>query len=74
MKEELRAETKRKIIERFLHVVMQENPSFYYAPTADIAREIHMKIKETFSRLPLEEQVLLRRLNVRDIEVILSLK
>lgn len=74
MKEELRAETKRKIIERFLHQIMQENPSYYYAPTADVAREIHLKIKETLSRLPLEEQLLLRRLSVRDVEVILSLK
>lgn len=74
MKEKLNADEKQKIINDFLHKVMQENPSYYYSPTTEIARAIHQKIQLEFNRLSIDEQILVKPLSVRDIEIILSIK
>ena len=74
MKEELKSEKKRKIINKFLHKIMQENPSYYYSPTTDIARAIHDKIKSEVNRLSIDDQILVKSLTTRQIEIILSIK
>ncbi|WP_434353692.1 hypothetical protein VH441_01320 [Psychrobacter sp. HD31] len=69
---ELEADKKRRIIHDYLYKVMELNPDLYYSSTAEVAREVHLMIKEHKNRMPVEEQALFRKLTVRDVEVILS--
>ena len=73
MSEQLTSVETRKIIDKFLEKVMQQNPDLYYSATTDVARMIHKEIKENINRLPIEEQVLVKKITTRDIEIILSL-
>lgn len=74
MAEVLNAAVKRQVIDRFLQQIMREHPDYYYAPTVDIARAIESRIKADFNRLSIEEQVLFKRITVRDIEILLSIQ
>lgn len=74
MKEKLISDEKRKLVNDFLRKVMDDNPDYYYSPTTEIAREIHNRISLEISRLPIDDQVLLKKIQVRDIEIILSYK
>ncbi len=62
----------RKIIKRFLMKLTQEEPQMYYATTSEVARSIQTMIKEHTNRLSVEEQALVRKLTMKDIEVMLG--
>lgn len=72
MIEESDAIKKRKIVSRFLAQLTREEPQMYYATTSEVARAIHMMIKEHTNRLDVEEQALIRRMTMKDIEVMLG--
>ncbi len=63
---------KRKIVKRFLMKLTQEEPQMYYATTSEVARSIHLMIKEHTNRLSVEEQALVRKMTMKDIEVMLG--
>ena len=72
MTEEHAANHKRKIIDKFIVKLTKDEPQMYYAPTAEIARNIHTMIKEHTNRLSVEEQALVRKMSIDDIKVMLG--
>lgn len=73
MAEKLDADKTKQLIERFMHNIMQDDSSYYYAPTIEVARAIHEKIQADMNQCLVEEQKLLQPLSVEDIQIILSL-
>ena len=73
MTEQLNSVEQRKIINNLLEQVMQNHPDVYYAPTTDVARMIHTRLQETLSRMSIEDQLLMKKVTTRDIEIMLSL-
>jgi BMFP domain-containing protein YqiC len=73
MTEQLNSVEKRKIINGLLEQVMQKHPDLYYSPTTEVARMVHEQLQSTMSRLPIEDQMLMKKVSVRDVEIILSL-
>lgn len=65
---------KRKIVNKFLVKLTQESPQMYYATTAEVARSIHVMIKEHTNRFSVEEQALVRRMTIEEIEALLGFK
>lgn len=65
---------KRKIINRFLIKLTKEQPQMYYATTSEISRSIHTMIKEHTNRLSVEEQALVRKMTVEEIEGLLGFR
>lgn len=63
---------KRKIVNRFLMQLTRDEPQMYYATTSQIARSIQTLIKEHTNRLSVEEQALVRKITMKDIEVMLG--
>ncbi len=63
---------KRKIINRFLVKLTKEEPQMYYATTSEISRSIHTMIKEHTNRLTVEEQALVRKITIEEIEALLG--
>lgn len=74
MTEENTSDEKRKIINRFLTKLTKEQPQMYYATTSEISRSIHTMIKEHTNRLSVEEQALVRRISVEEIEGLLGFR
>lgn len=72
MAEELGVQKRDKVIQRFLSQLTKQHPELYYAPTSQIAREIHKEIQNKLNTLDFEEQVQVKRLSAHDIEVILG--
>ena len=72
MTEEHASTQKRKIIDRFLIKLTKEEPQMYYAPTSEVARSIHMMIKEHTNRLSVEEQALIRHMTLEEIQGMLG--
>lgn len=72
MTEEHAADEKRKIINRFLTTLTKEQPQMYYATTSEVSRSIYTMIKEHTNRLSVEEQALVRRMTVEEIEALLG--
>lgn len=72
MTEEHTATHKRKIIDKFIVKLTKDEPQMYYAPTAEIARNIHTMIKEHTNRLSVEEQALVRHMTVEEIQGLLG--
>ncbi|MBH0095705.1 hypothetical protein I6E61_04810 [Psychrobacter sp. NZS113] len=72
MTEENAPEEKRKIINKFLMRLTKEQPQMYYATTSEISRSIHTMIKEHTNRLSVEEQALVRRITIEEIEALLG--
>lgn len=72
MAEELGVEIRDKVIQRFLNKLTKQHPELYYAPTSQIAREIHKEIQSKLNTLDFDEQVQVKRLEVHDIEIILG--
>lgn len=70
--QELEADKKRRILQVYLNKLMKSSPNLYYSPTADVARELHLLLKEHKNRMPVDEQLLFKNLSVRDVEVMLS--
>ncbi|WP_350557588.1 hypothetical protein [Psychrobacter sp. CAL346-MNA-CIBAN-0220] len=68
MTEEHASIEKRKIIDKFLIKLTKEQPQMYYATTAEVARSIHTMIKEHTNRLSVEEQALVRRMTIEEIQ------
>lgn len=64
--------TKRKIVDKFLMKLTKEEPQMYYATTAEVARSIHTMIKEHTNRLSAEEQALVRRMTIEEIQAMLG--
>ncbi len=63
---------KRKIVHRFLAKLTRDEPQMYYATTSEIARSIHLMIKEHTNRLSVEEQALVRGMTMEDIKIMLG--
>ena len=63
---------KRKIVKRFLMQLTRDEPQMYYATTSEVARSIHLMIKEHTNRLSVEEQALVRNMSIDDIKVMLG--
>ena len=72
MTEENAPEEKRKIINKFLMRLTKDQPQMYYATTSEISRSIHTMIKEHTNRLSVEEQALVRRITIEEIEALLG--
>ncbi len=72
MTEESGSNEKRKIINRFLTKLTRDEPQMYYASTSEISRSIYTLIKEHTNRLTVEEQALVRRITVEEIQSILG--
>ena len=72
MTEENGSHEKRKIINRFLTKLTRDEPQMYYASTSEISRSIYTLIKEHTNRLTVEEQALVRRITVEEIQSILG--
>lgn len=69
---ELEVEKKRRLVQSYMHKLMETSPQMYYSSTAEVAREVHLMIKEHSNRMPIEERVLFKKITVRDVEVMLS--
>ncbi len=65
---------KRKIINKFLIKLTKEQPQMYYATTSEISRSIHTMIKEHSNRLTVEEQALVRKMTLEEIEGLLGFR
>lgn len=63
---------KRKIVNRFLTLLTEQQPQMYYATTSEVARSIHIMIKEHTNRFTVEEQALTRRMSIEEIEALLG--
>lgn len=63
---------KRKLVNQFLMKLTKEEPQMYYATTAEVARSIHVMLKEHTNRLSVEEQALVRRMTIDDIQGMLG--
>ena len=63
---------KRKIIDKFLMKLTQEEPQMYYASTSDIARSLYTMIKEHTNRLSVEGQALVRHMTIEEIQGLLG--
>ena len=72
MTEENASTEKRKIVKNFLATLTQQQPQMYYATTSEVARSIHTMIKEHTNRLSVEEQALVRRMTIEEIEGLLG--
>lgn len=72
MTEEHASNEKRKIVNKFLMTLTKEQPQMYYATTSEISRSIHTMIKEHTNRLSVEEQSLVRRMTIEEIEGLLG--
>ncbi len=72
MTEEHASIHKRKIIDKFLIKLTQEEPQMYYATTAEVSRSIHTMIKEHTNRLSIEEQALVRHMTIEEIQGLLG--
>lgn len=72
MTEEHSSAQKRKLINKFLTKLTQEEPQMYYASTAEVARSIHIMIKEHTNRLSVEEQALVRHMSIEEIQALLG--
>ena len=72
MTEQNAAVEKRKIINRFLAQLTRDEPQMYYATTSEISRQIYTMIKEHTNRLSIEEQALVRKITIEEIEGLLG--
>ncbi|MBP2280768.1 hypothetical protein RCH20_002242 [Psychrobacter sp. PL15] len=72
MTEENDPNKKYDIVNRFLTKLTKEQPQMYYATTSEVARSIHTMIKEHTNRLSVEEQALVRRMTIEEIQGMLG--
>lgn len=72
MTKEHASHEKLKIVNKFLTRLTKEQPQMYYATTSEISRSIHTMIKEHTNRLSVEEQALVRRMTIEEIEGLLG--
>lgn len=72
MTEEHASTQKRKIIDKFLIKLTQEEPQMYYATTSEVARSIYTMIKEHTNRLSVEDQALVRHMSIEEIQGLLG--
>ena len=71
MTEKNASDEKRQLINRFLIILTKEQPQMYYASTSEIARSLYKMIKEHTNRLSGEEQALVRRMSMVEIDGLL---
>lgn len=71
-RKDLDGERQKVLLQKLVSDLSHENPNVYYMPTAGIAVLLHDTI-QTGGRLSAEDRELLKRLTLRDIEVVLSL-
>ena len=74
MTDERNTVTKRQIVNRFLELLMNEDPQMYYASTSEVARQLYVMIKEYNNRLSVEEQSVVRGITNEEIESLLGFK
>ncbi|CAM4209392.1 hypothetical protein PSAR109036_14195 [Psychrobacter arenosus] len=72
MTEENNANRKRKILDKFIEKLNQEDPQMYYASTSEVARAIHLMVREHTNRLPVEDQLLVKHMSLEEIEMLLG--
>lgn len=72
MTEENNANRKRKILDKFIEKLNQEDPQMYYASTSEVARAIHLMVREHTNRLPVEDQLLVKHMSQGEIEMLLG--
>lgn len=72
MTEENNAIRKRKILDKFIEKLNREDPQMYYATTSEVARAIHVMVKEHTNRLPVEDQLLVKHMSQGEIEMLLG--
>ena len=72
MTEENNANRKRKILDKFIEKLNQEDPQMYYASTSEVARAIHLMVKEHTNRLSVEDQLLVKHMSQGEIEMLLG--
>lgn len=72
MTEENNANRKRKILDKFIEKLNQEDPQMYYASTSEVARAIHIMVREHTNRLPVEDQLLVKHMSLEEIEMLLG--
>lgn len=72
MTEENNANRKRKILDKFIEKLNQEDPQMYYASTSEVARAIHIMVREHTNRLPVEDQLLVKHMSREEIEMLLG--
>jgi hypothetical protein len=72
MTEENNANRKRKILDKFIEKLNQEDPQMYYASTSEVARAIHLMVREHTNRLPVEDQLLVKHMSREEIEMLLG--
>lgn len=72
MTEENNATRKRKILDKFIEKLNREDPQMYYATTSEVARAIHLMVKEHTNRLPVEDQLLVKHMSQGEIEMLLG--
>lgn len=62
----------KKIIDKILQALSEQDPSFYYMATIDVAAEVKRYIHES-DALSKDELELMDKLSRRDIQILLSL-
>ncbi|MEM9550864.1 MAG: hypothetical protein AAGA05_06800 [Pseudomonadota bacterium] len=70
---ELLAEKRKNLLERLIVEVSRSGFDLYYAPTSQVARYLLDYARNT-AKLNADELALLEGLDLRDVEVILSIK
>lgn len=73
-RENLESARQRRLLDDLVSHLSHEDPNIYYMPTSGIAALLYEAIKSnTVPDLNQEKQELLKRMSLRDIEVMLSL-
>ncbi len=62
----------KQVLNKILQTLSERHPSMYYLSTVEIANQIKRHIDET-GELSLEEQALVKPLELREIQILLSL-
>ncbi|WP_019674120.1 hypothetical protein [Psychrobacter lutiphocae] len=63
---------KKQLLQKYLQKLIEKDSNLFYASTTEIAHNLHPLLKEHLNRMSVEDQLLLRDLTVRDIEMLLS--
>lgn len=63
---------RREILNKYLDKLTQSDSEMYYATTSQVSRALHEMIHDDHQHLPPEEQMLVKRLSIAEIDMILS--
>ncbi|MEM9370269.1 MAG: hypothetical protein AAGA26_03825 [Pseudomonadota bacterium] len=71
-RQDLDSEKQKKLLDGLVSELSRSHPDLYYQPTSQIARYL-MEYIQGDAKLSADDRTLLKRLSLRDIEVLLSL-